>query len=77
MSRKALTLTVTVPVPSAGDLSGWLRGLPLRVGRAMLRWQARATERTQLLQMDERMRRDMGVSYEDWLREAYKPFWRP
>ncbi len=77
MSRKALTLTVTVPVPSPADVAGWLRGLPLRAGRAMLRWQARATERTQLLQMDERMRRDMGISYEDWLREAYKPFWRP
>jgi len=77
MSRKALTLTVTLPLPDAGSVGARLRALPVRAWQGLLAWQARATERTELLQMDERMRRDMGVSYETWLREAHKPFWRP
>jgi uncharacterized protein YjiS (DUF1127 family) len=77
MSRKALTLTVTIPLPARGDLAAALRRVPGAAWRGLLRWQARATERTALLAMDERMRRDMGIDYETWLREAYKPFWRP
>jgi uncharacterized protein YjiS (DUF1127 family) len=40
-------------------------------------WQERAEQRHHLAGMDERMRKDIGVSYADVLREADKPFWRP
>lgn len=39
-------------------------------------WQERAEQRHHLAEMDERMRKDIGVSYADVLREADKPFWR-
>lgn len=77
MSRKAMTLTVTIPVPSAAGVAGWLRGLPRVLGRGLIAWQERAMERAQFAAMDDRMRKDMGISYEDWLREINKPFWRP
>lgn len=77
MSRRELTFTVSIPMPSAGDLKALVRGLPGRLWRTLLAYQERASARAALRTMDERMRRDMGISYEDALREAYKPFWRP
>ena len=50
----------------------WLsRGL----GR-IVEWQERMEQRAALSAMDERMRKDIGISYADALREADKPFWR-
>jgi uncharacterized protein YjiS (DUF1127 family) len=46
----------------------WLRLLGL--------WRQRMRERRQLLQLDERERRDIGVTALDVWREANKPFWR-
>lgn len=76
MSRKALTFTLTVPVPSYADVAAGLQALPVCLGRTVLRWQVRASQRVELQEMDEHMRRDIGLSYEDCLREARKPFWR-
>jgi len=39
-------------------------------------WCARARERRMLLQLDERMLKDIGVSRADVVQEAGKPFWR-
>ena len=39
-------------------------------------WTTRSTERRALLQLDERMLKDIGVSRVDVAREAMKPFWR-
>lgn len=39
-------------------------------------WQERAEQRHHLAGMDERMRKDIGISYADALREADKPFWK-
>ncbi len=77
MSRRELTFTVSIPVPSTGGLKALVRGLPGRVWRALLVYQERASSRAVMRTMDERMRKDMGIRYEDALREAYKPFWRP
>ncbi|WP_037255886.1 DUF1127 domain-containing protein [Rhodovibrio salinarum] len=77
MSRKALTFTVTIPMPAIGDLVPLVRALPTRIWRALLVYQERASSRAALRTMDDRLRRDMGICYEDALREAYKPFWRP
>jgi len=44
---------------------------------ALLRtWYARSRQRRQLLQLDERLFRDIGVPADEALREARKPFWR-
>lgn len=44
---------------------------------ALLRtWYARSRQRRQLLQLDERLFRDIGVTADEALHEARKPFWR-
>jgi Domain of unknown function (DUF1127). len=40
------------------------------------RWGARSRERRLLLELDDRMLRDIGLSRTDVLREQMKPFWR-
>lgn len=77
MSRRELTFTLSIPVPAAGDLKSLVRSLPGRLWHALLLYQERASGRAALRTMDPRMRQDMGLRYEDALREAYKPFWRP
>ncbi|MGH7003819.1 MAG: DUF1127 domain-containing protein [Alphaproteobacteria bacterium] len=42
----------------------------------IVEWQERAEQRVHLAGMDERMRKDIGISYADAVREADKPFWR-
>lgn len=58
-------------------------GLARAVGAALLRpleiamqWQDRARERRQLLQMSDRLLKDIGISRVDAVHEADKPFWR-
>ncbi|MBK1669317.1 hypothetical protein CKO28_14865 [Rhodovibrio sodomensis] len=77
MSRRELTFTVSIPVLNAGDLKAGLLRLPGRLWHVLLIYQERASARAALRTMEPRMRRDMGIRYEDCLREAYKPFWRP
>lgn len=43
---------------------------------ALALWQHRADERRHLLELDERMLRDIGLSRYDALKEAAKPFWK-
>jgi uncharacterized protein YjiS (DUF1127 family) len=77
MTRRAIRLQLTIPLPSAVDvLEAPTRGLVV-LWRALHRWQARAEERAQLAQMTERQRRDIGVGLDDLRAEANKPFWRP
>jgi uncharacterized protein YjiS (DUF1127 family) len=77
MSRRELTFTISIPVLTAGDLTALVRRIPGRLWAGVLAYQERASSRAVLRTMDERMLKDMGISYEDALREAYKPFWRP
>jgi len=39
-------------------------------------WQRRARTRHQLMAMDDRLLKDMGISRYDALHEGTKPFWR-
>ena len=39
-------------------------------------WMARIRQRRQLVELDDRTLRDIGVSRDEALREAAKPFWR-
>lgn len=40
-------------------------------------WQERSRQRRQLLELDDRLLKDIGVSRADVEREACKPFWKP
>ena len=42
----------------------------------LLTWQARHRDRMHLMSLDDRLLRDIGISYADVDREASKPFWR-
>jgi uncharacterized protein YjiS (DUF1127 family) len=55
----------TMPPDAAGRLVDWL-----------LEALERRRERRMLLELDERMLRDIGISRADALREAGKPFWQ-
>lgn len=60
---------------------GWLRAewlftAPQRMIETLLVWHDRWVERRELLELDERMLRDCGLSRRDVERVARKPFWR-
>jgi uncharacterized protein YjiS (DUF1127 family) len=46
------------------------------LGAMLLLWQERARQRHKLAAVTEHMRRDIGLSEADILRETGKPFWR-
>lgn len=50
--------------------------LATRMCREIARMRARHRSRSRLMELDERMLKDIGVRREDILREARKPFWR-
>ncbi len=52
------------------------RGLVERIAETLLLWHERARQRRRLLQLDDRMLKDIGVSRADAVREASKPFWQ-
>lgn len=65
--------------PSRGALSalaGAGFGIVARSVEAILEYQDRARERSQLASLDDRMLRDMGITRLDVAHEAEKPFWR-
>jgi uncharacterized protein YjiS (DUF1127 family) len=49
----------------------------IRIFDGVARWHARMHERATLATLDERMRKDIGVTHTDIAREAGKPFWQP
>lgn len=81
----------TIPLRGlgSGPLEGfatWLSGGILRVARfgdrvtvagleSLLTWRERARQRKALAGLNDRMRRDIGLSGADIHRESTKPFW--
>ena len=53
-----------------------LKKLPAAIANTLLTWQARASERHVLSQLDDRLLHDMGLTRQQALDESYKPFWR-
>ncbi|MDH3336031.1 MAG: DUF1127 domain-containing protein [Rhodospirillaceae bacterium] len=43
----------------------------------LLTWQRRKAMRYLIMEMEERMLKDIGCTREDLLKEAEKPFWKP
>lgn len=67
--------------PAPADTALWLlrlirRALRAALGRLLL-WHDRAAQRRQLLMMDDRMLKDIGLTRADINAESDKPFWRP
>jgi uncharacterized protein YjiS (DUF1127 family) len=75
MSRKAMTFTVTIPLPAVMDPLTGMRRAVVTLWATLLVWQRRAEERQQLRNMPEHMRRDIGLTAEQCRDEAGKPFW--
>lgn len=73
--------TATPRAPSAAEvLAGLARDAAGGLARAVSlvhAWQERAAMRYRLMELDERMLKDIGLSRADALSEGEKPFWRP
>jgi len=52
------------------------RGAAALAGRTIAIWVARARQRRDRAQLDDRLLRDVGISRAAAAREARKPFWR-
>ncbi|MEL6234656.1 MAG: DUF1127 domain-containing protein [Pseudomonadota bacterium] len=61
--------------PSGVGAGGVIAGA-LSVLRLVVRWADRATQRSRLVELDERMLKDIGISREDANIEARRPFWQ-
>ena len=62
-----------LPVCGAGiDLTGAIA----RLGETVYEWQSRFEQRCSLLELDDRLREDMGLTHADIYAEVRKPFWR-
>ncbi len=72
--NKSLHLYLTRP--EAPELSGRLRALVQQARERIGLWVARSNQRRELYELDDRMLRDIGISREQVLAEADKPFWR-
>ena len=56
---------------------GKVRHVVVKCLRIIVIWQERAEQRQALAELNERMRKDIGVSQADAYKEARKPFWLP
>ena len=61
----------------AGYFRGSIRAAASRAFGILLLWQRRANDRHALAHLDDRMRRDLGLSRSEIAWESRKPFWRP
>ncbi|MHA1570024.1 MAG: DUF1127 domain-containing protein [Alphaproteobacteria bacterium] len=55
---------------------GRIRGRLADYAGTLTTWRRRAAERRQLLALDARLLKDIGISRADAVNEAGKPFWR-
>ena len=60
---------------AAGDFMQSLWRAVQRMAVTLLRWQELAHERYALMELDDRLLKDIGLSRADAVREARRPFW--
>lgn len=63
--------------PRLVELLHAIHAVILRGAVAVCTWQARASERARLAELDDRLLKDVGLSRADIEREVRKPFWQP
>ncbi len=68
--------THTIAARSSHALRAKIRTIGIGIMTVVFEWQERAEQRHRLAELDERMRKDIGLSWADISREASKPFWR-
>ncbi|HXV22906.1 MAG TPA: DUF1127 domain-containing protein [Alphaproteobacteria bacterium] len=66
------TMPRNVTLSRSAIAQSWFLGLALR----LLAWQERARQRRALLQLDDALLKDIGLTRADVERECGKPFWR-
>ena len=71
-----MTTTSDVGVSAATPVRSRTRKLLAGVIDTLLVWHARSSDRWRLLEMDNRMLRDIGVEKAAVHQEAMRPFWR-
>ena len=63
-------------MPSVDTLSARIINIFKGLAGLLVTWQQRVEYREHLLELDERLLRDIGLSRYDALKEAAKPFWK-
>jgi len=79
IQKSRVLLGLRTPTRPARRLDISLKGLNTMIVSTMdimLDWQDRARQRHNLLEMDDHLLRDIGLSRADLENEATKPFWR-
>ena len=76
ITQRATALKAATGRIGAGFSRGLIQAAAARVFGTLLLWQRRANERHALAHLDDRMRRDLGLSRAEIARELRKPFWR-
>lgn len=76
-SSSPLAPVVSPVTPRAAAGAGRSAAMPRKPGilGLVLRWLDRSTQRGRLQELDDRLLQDIGVSREDALAEAKRPFW--
>jgi uncharacterized protein YjiS (DUF1127 family) len=79
MSHYSYASSATAGTPKAGlygrEFTQALKRLTADIFATVLEWQERARQRRHLLELDDRMLQDIGVTRADVDREIAKPFW--
>lgn len=70
------TDTISTDWHRARQWTGRIRGRLADYAGTLTTWRQRAVERRQLLALDGRILKDIGISRVDAVNEASKPFWR-
>lgn len=79
MSQYSYATPANAGTPEAGfygrEFTRALKRLTTDAFATVFEWQERARQRRQLLELDDRMLKDIGVTRADVDREIAKPFW--
>ena len=70
------TVCLPRPIAPAHRPTGLVGRFFTLVLTKLVDWQERSEQRHHLAGMDDRMRKDIGISHVDALRESDKPFWK-
>jgi uncharacterized protein YjiS (DUF1127 family) len=73
----AMNLCANRPLPFGSERQSALQGFLRQLGNYLRKWRHRALSRHELMTLDDRELRDIGLTRIDAEIEAGKPFWAP